>query len=162
MQLRGGEVRNIGFDLFDIRDIAEQHRGVDPVFVDGVEIREEHVAPEIELVERLGVILRVNFIELCDEPDTVARHEARNLAHQVVDRHPFGLPHGPLGDARQGVDEEQPCTPRRKEQRTVGQPLPVTGIEVLGDFIKKGFHSTRVMSPPMNFEPPRTMGGTPL
>lgn len=38
--------------------------------------------------------------------------------------------HGPPGDARQGIDEKQPRTPRRKEHGPLGQSLAVSGIQV--------------------------------
>ena len=137
LQLRGSKVRDVGLDLLDLRDVAEQHCGVDPVFVDGVEIRQEHVAPEVEFVERLGVILRIDLVEFGDEPHAVARMQARDFGHEVIDGHPLRLPHGPSGDSSQGIDEKQPRTPRRKEQRTVGQPLAVAFVKVPGDFVEK-------------------------
>ena len=148
LQLRGSEVRNVGLDLLDLRDVAEQHRGVDPVFVDGVEVGQEHVAPEIELVERLGVILRIDFIEFGDQPHAVPGAESRNLGRQVVDRHPPGLPHRTPGDARQGVDEEQPRTARRKEHRPFGKSLAVTFVKVPGNFAEKGFHDKNALLDP--------------
>ena len=57
-------------------DALPQHLRVDPVLVDRVEVREEHVAPEIELVERLGVEFRIDLIEFGDEPHAVARMQA--------------------------------------------------------------------------------------
>ena len=118
-QLRGREVGNIGFDLLDLRDVAEQHLRVDQVFVNRIEVREEHIAPEIELVEGFVVVGRVDFVKLGDEPHAVARMQPRYFARQVVDRHPFGLPHRTPGDTPQGVDEKQPRTPRREEHRPV-------------------------------------------
>ena len=141
LQLGGRQVGDVGFDLLDFGDVAEEHLRVDPVLVDRVEVREEHVAPEIELVERLGVEFRIDLIEFGDEPHAVARMQARYFAHQVVDGHPFGLPHGPPGDARQGIDEKQPRTPRRKEHGPLGQSLAVSGIQVPGDLFQKSFHS---------------------
>ena len=141
-QLRGREVGNIGFDLLDLRDVAEQHLRVDQVFVDRIEVREEHVAPEIELVERFVVVGRVDFVELGDEPHAVARMQPRYFARQVVDRHPFGLPHRTPGDTPQGIDEKQPRTPRREEHRPFGQSLAIARIQVGGHLLQKSLHSS--------------------
>ena len=137
LQLGGRQVGDVGFDLLDFGDVAEEHLRVDQVFVDRIEVREEHIAPEIELVEGFVVVGRVDFVKLGDEPHAVARMQPRYFARQVVDRHPFGLPHRTPGDTPQGIDEKQPRTPRRKEQRTVGQPLAVAFVKVPGDFVEK-------------------------
>ena len=141
-QLRGREVGNIGFDLLDLRDVAEEHLRVDQVFVDRIEVREEHIAPEIELVEGFVVVGRVDFVKLGDEPHAVARMQPRYFARQVVDRHPFGLPHRTPGDTPQGIDEKQPRTPRREEHRPFGQSLAIARIQVGGHLLQKSLHSS--------------------
>ena len=171
-QLRGGEVGNVGLDLPDLLDIAEKHRGVDPVFVDRVEIGEKHVAPEVEFVERFGVVLRIDSVQLRDEPQAVARPEARYFGHQLVDRGPRRLPHRPPGDPREGVGEEQPCTARRKEHGALRQLLAVARIEIRRDFAQETLHRPsaavysaapmRAMLPPMNFSLTRSTAGSPL
>ena len=140
LQLRRCEVGNVGFELLDLRNVAEQLVGIDGVFVDRVEIRQQQVAPEIELVERFVVVLRVDLVELRDEAHAVARTKPRDFAHQFVDRRPRGLPHRPVGNLRQRIDEKQTRTPRRKQHRAFRKRRPVTGIQICGYFVKKTLH----------------------
>ena len=140
LQLPRRKVRNVGLELLDIGDVAEELVGIHGVFVDRVEVVEQHLAPEVELVEGLGVVLRVDLVELGDQTHAVPRMESRNLGHQVVDGHPLGLPHRPLDNLRQGVDEEEPRTPRRKEDRPLREQLPVAGVEIRRNLLQKRFH----------------------
>ena len=143
-QLGRRQVGYIGLDLLDILDVAEEHRGVDQVFVHRVEVREQHVAPEVEPVERLVVVLRIDTVELGDQPQAVTAPQARDLGHQVVDGHPFGLPHRPVCDPCEGIDEKEPGAPRRKEHGTLGKGLAIAGIKISGDFAQKGLHHPMV------------------
>ena len=139
-QLLGGQIGDIGLDLLDLLDVAEEHRGVDPILVDRVEIRKEHVAPEIEVVERLGMVFRIDAVELGDQTQPVARAELRDLGHQLIDGCPLGLPHRTAYPGGEGFGEEEPRTARGKEHGAIGKRLPVTGIQVCSDLFEKGFH----------------------
>ena len=147
LQLARREVGDVGLQLLEIRNVAEEPVGIHAVFVDRVEVRQEHVAPEVELVEGFGVVLCVDFVELRNEPHAVPGVQSRDLAHQVVDRRPRRLPHRALGDLRQRIDEEQPRTTRREEHETLRQTLPVTGIEVRSNFVQKTLHGWPVLTP---------------
>ena len=114
--LLGREVREVGFELLEFRKVAQQHVGIDPVLVDGVEIREEHLAPEVKAVEGLVVEFAVDFVELGDQPHAVGRPQPRNLRHQLVDGRPAGLPERPADQIRKSVGEEDTGTPRREEE----------------------------------------------
>ncbi len=84
-QLDGAQIRNVGLQLLDVGQVAEKHIGVDQVLVDRIEIREEHLPPEIELVEGFGMKFRIDFIQFGHQTHPVADAETRNLAHQLVD-----------------------------------------------------------------------------
>ena len=142
LQLTRREVRNIGLQLLDVRDVAKKPVGIHAVFVDRVKVRQEHVAPEVEPVERFGVVLRIDFVEFRDEPHAVPGPQPRDLFHQAVDRCPRRLPHRTPGNLRQRVDEEQPRTTRREENGTFRQSLPVAGIEVRSNFVKETLHDS--------------------
>ena len=58
LPLSFGNVAQIRLDLFQIRDIGKQHIGVDHIFINRVEIVEQHLAPEVEFIEFL---VRVKF-----------------------------------------------------------------------------------------------------
>ncbi len=61
--LLGRKIRYVGFELLYLFDVAQQHAGIDHVFVDHVEVGKQHLAPEVELVESLvRVVLCVYLI----------------------------------------------------------------------------------------------------
>ena len=61
--LLGRKIRYVCFELLYLFDVAQQHAGIDHVFVDHVEVGKQHLAPEVELVESLvRVVLCVYLI----------------------------------------------------------------------------------------------------
>ena len=136
-ELRRREVGDVGFHLLDFRQVAEKLRGIDAVFVDRVEVRQQHLAPEVEPVERLGMELRVDFVEFGYQTQAVARRQTRNLGRQLVDRAPRGLPHGPFGYPAQRIGEEKPCAPRGKEHGPLRELLAVACIEIARHLFQK-------------------------
>ena len=140
LQLFGGQVGDVGLQLLQLVDIAEQRIGVDTVLVDRVEVVEQHLAPEIELVERFVVAGRIDLVQLGDQSDAFARMQSRNLLHQVVDRQPTGLPHRPFGQMRKGVDEEMAGTTGREENVQRRNILSVAPVEIGCDLLQKTLH----------------------
>ena len=127
-QLDGAQIRYVGLQLLDVGQVAEKHIGVDQVLVDRIEIREEHLPPEIELVEGFGMKFRIDFIQFGHQTHPVADAETRNLAHQLVDSRPAGLPQRTFGDAGQGVDKEKPRTSGREQNRKGRNIVPVSVV----------------------------------
>ena len=56
------KVRHIGFELLDVGDIAEQHIGINHIFVYEVEVVEQNLAPEVELVELLRRVVLLIYL----------------------------------------------------------------------------------------------------
>ena len=145
LQLFGSQVGDVGLQLLQFVDVAEQRIGVDTIFIDRIEVVEQHLAPEIELVERLFVIGRIDLVQLGDQADAFARMQPRNLLHQIVDRQPMRLPHRTFGQMRKGVDEKVAGTTGRKENVKRRNILSITPIEIGRDLLQKALHRPRFL-----------------
>ncbi len=159
--LLGREVREVGLQLLQVGDVAEEPVGVDQVFVHRVEVAQQRLAPEIEAVEGLGMVLRVDLVEFGHHAHVVARAQSRRFGRQFVDGHPLGAPQGPLGHARQRVEEEDTRALRRKEDRELRDPRTVAGVEVGRHLVEKTFHRTGAISPPVKVRSMRSTEGVP-
>ena len=162
-QLFGRKVRHVGLYLLDVGQVAQQHTGIDQVFVDRVEIREQQLAPEVELIERLVVEFGIDAVKLRDKAHTLDALQARNFAHQLVHGRPPGLPQGTFGHPGQRIHEEQPGATRRKHHGKGRQVVPVPAVKIGGNLVQKTphRHSTERISPPKMEVVPRSTGGAP-
>ena len=116
VDLPGREVGEFVLDFLQGYEVGEQGPGVNEVFVDVVEVAEQHVAPEIEVVEPFvasgtGKVSFVKFDNQC----------------QVVGLFQVGLA---LDEFSQGEDFRHP-------QGTVGQRGQFPGEEQTGPFVRK-------------------------
>ena len=132
------QIRQVGLQHLQVVDVAEEHVGIDHIFVDQIEIPEQHLAPEVELVKRLIVIFGVDLVEVGYHTHLFAHGERRGLAHNVVHRHVLRAPQRFIRQVRQLLRKEQTSTYRRQHNR---QRRDVAAISVVEAFCRFGKES---------------------
>ena len=56
-------ITDVRLDDLDVLDIAKEGIGIDQIFVNHIEVRDKHIAPEVEAVKLLvGVVLDVDLV----------------------------------------------------------------------------------------------------
>ena len=101
------QIRMIAFERFQIADVREQHIRIDQVFVDLVEIGQQHIPPEIEGIETLVVNTGINLVKFGNQLDPVAAAQARQPFHQFADANESGLPQRPVNQRTQRIAKEK-------------------------------------------------------
>jgi hypothetical protein len=145
------EITQVALHILQIAEIGEKHVGIHPVFVDLVEIVEQHLSPEIERIETLLMVTRIHPVKLHHGPHPLHRSESRQSAHHLVYRRVAGLPNGTADQPSQLIEKKE-FRPR------VGQQNP-DGRYLLAEFVVK---TTRHISKKSLHNPPSGFGsGTP-
>ena len=102
--------RQIGAIIFQfpqITDISKKHISVDQIFINLIEIRQEHIAPKIELVKGFVMIPTVHFVQFSDQLDTITAMDTRDLLHQIVNLHKTRLPYRSLSNFRERIGKKK-------------------------------------------------------
>ena len=136
-----GDIAQIGFDLFQVGDIRKQHVGVDHIFVDRVEIVEQHLAPKVEFIELLVCVeLTIDVIKFGDQSYSLAVLDARNGGHQLVDGYELRLPHRSVGKSAQSVGKEELRTMAGKQNPKPRHITPIPRIEIRSHLLDESNH----------------------
>ncbi|EJW92444.1 hypothetical protein EVA_19446 [gut metagenome] len=95
--------------FLEVLQVAEQLVGIDPIFVDIIEIANQQFAPKVEIVQRLLTLggFSKHLVEFAHQPDRVARFQIRQLLKQITDAHGSRRPDGAVGFTSQVFIEEQ-------------------------------------------------------
>ena len=92
------QVAVVVLDILEIRHVSEQVLRVHEELVHVAEVREDHLAPEDELVQGLGlrVYRPVGFVQFQQQADAVGHLTALDLVEEIVDGQGLGRQHGPV------------------------------------------------------------------
>ena len=128
-----GQVRDV-VQLVDVAQIGEDAVGIGHVLVDVVEVRQQQLAPAVELVQRLlhARTLAERLVQVAHQLDGVGHHQVRLLAEEVADGDVGRAPEGLAGQPRQVLVQKQRGTLVGEYHGDARQVGAVLADDVLG------------------------------
>ena len=93
-----GQVAVVVLDVLEVRHVGEQVLRVHEELVHVAEVREDHLAPEDEFVQGLGLRIHglVGFVQRQQQADAVRHLAAMDLVEEIVDGQGLGRVHRPV------------------------------------------------------------------
>ena len=144
------QVAVVVLDILEIRHVGEQVLRVHEELVHVAEVREDHLAPEDELVQGLGlrVYRPVGFVQFQQQADAVGHLTALDLVEEIVDGQGLGRQHGPVRAAlpqevAEVLPEEHGRPPVRENE---AGPFDIRR-EIMGrDLFEEWYHTAKKYS----------------